>query len=115
MPGAESIAVEDLPELAEALNPRALLFEGDRTQRQQRNLAVLELFQKVYGNRPDLIGQVFKVVLSQMDSEWARRSKGMDLEIAPVAPEMPAAPGAVAPATNGNGQGDPMAALMGRR
>lgn len=102
MPGAEGIAVEELPELADALNPRAMLFEGDRVQRQQRNLALLELFLKVYAQRPDIIGQVFRVVLSQWDSEWARRSKGMDLELMPPqAPGMPPGGPAGAPATEG--------------
>ena len=93
MPGAEGVAPEDLPELADALNPRAMLFEGDRVQRQERNMALLEIFQKVYAQRPDVIGQVFRIVLSQWDSEWARRSKSMDLELMPPQPAAPTAPG----------------------
>ena len=92
-PGLPDLPRERLPELAEHLNPRALLFESDRQGRQQRNLALLEIVTKVYAQRPEIIGEVMKVVLSQWDSEWARRAKSLNLEVMPPPSPTPEAGG----------------------
>jgi hypothetical protein len=104
LPGLPEMPVDQLPEIAKSLHPRALLFEFDRQGRTERNLKVLELLTSL---APMAIPDALKVTLSQIDSQWARLADTLNLQ-----PPMPATPGQPGqpqgqPSANGNGNGAP--------
>jgi hypothetical protein len=108
IPGAPDLPTDNLPELANAINPRMLLFESDRAGRQERNIAVLKLFGEVFPGNPQLLAEVFKKVLSQWDSYWAREVDNIPWEslAQPQMPQgavSPGMPGAVPPSAPQNG------------
>lgn len=102
--GVEQLPVEQLPQLAEELNPRALLFESDRNGRTERNGLAVSLVGQF---APQALPEAIKITLSQIDSQWAQFAQKTDFTPpAPAGPGgAPAAPsrleGLVAP-TNGS-------------
>lgn len=91
-PGLPDIPREMLPELANHLNPRALLFESDRAGQQQRDVGLLEVMAKAFPDRPDIIQEIAKVLLSRWDSYWSRKVKTMNLDAPPPTAEPTASP-----------------------
>lgn len=76
IPGVEQVPLDQLPQLAEQLNPRALLFETDRAGRVERNSLALNLVAKY---SPSAVPEALKIALSQLDSQWARLAKTLNL------------------------------------
>ena len=122
IPGFPNVPDELLPELAKALNPRAVLFEFDRNTRLQADNMVLGWVSKL---APQAVPQVLRKAISHVSSDWSKEVNSLPLE-APSAPQMPgpsAAASSGTPASGGdrirglvpnNGAPtDPMSALAG--
>lgn len=104
-PGMPDIPHELLPQLAEKLQPRALLFEFDRVNRVETNLAVMKIVAEMF---PQDLPVVARIAISQMNSQWARSVDQLKLQLPPPPPPPGAAPGTngaaqPASATPGNG------------
>lgn len=89
LPGLGTLPPEVLPLVAEHLQPRSVLFEFDRAGQQQRDLAMVQLFAKLF---PFEIDKAFRVLLSRWDSTWSRMADSFKLQ-----PPQPQGPEAVAP------------------
>lgn len=117
LPGVPEMPVDQLPEIAKNLHPRALLFEFDRQGRTERNLKVVELTAQF---APHLLPQVLKVAFSQFDSQWGRLAQQMNFQPPMPMPGMPGEsettgnPG-TKPSANGaaNGGGNRIMELLG--
>ena len=93
IPGFPELPPETLPELAGQLQPRAILFESDRSTRLEADNMVLGWVTKL---APQAVPQVLRKAISHVSSDWSKEVDTLPLE----QPAMPGAPGAPAP-TNG--------------
>lgn len=106
LPGVPEMDKELLPEIAKALNPRALLFEFDRAARNEQNMQMLQLLSKL---APMAVPEALKLTIRQFNSQWARMADRLDLSQpmlpAPGAgnPAQPGSPTPPQPGANGNG------------
>lgn len=114
LPGVPNMDHELLPKIAEALHPRALLFEFDRQGRTERNMQVVTILSKL---APQAVPDALKVFLSQLDSQWAKMAQKMNLAPvlpAPIPGQAPTQPPATpSPAMNGNGAMSRIESMLG--
>lgn len=109
-----------LPEIAQRLHPRAMLFEVDRQGRFDRNVGLLQLTTNLLGNsRPDVVLKMLRVIIQQAGSPWDRLVDSLDLERPMPLPvpgaEGDGAPSGPTPSDNGHATADsPISALVNR-
>ena len=100
IPGFPDIPDEMLPQLAEQLQPRAVLFEFDRATRLQADHMVLDAVSKF---APQAVPQVLRKVISHTSSDWAKEADSLPLEAPATPPEALAAPIPAAGVPSGGG------------
>ena len=110
IPGAEGVTADDIAKVKDNLNPRALLFEAEKSDELQRNSAVIALLEKHLPGSP-LFTRALKMLLSSMGSQWARIVNSLPPEaFQPAPPAQPPVPGMgggmkpALPAMGGNGK-----------